>query len=47
VLNGFLSVNRPFQEVNELKRVILSRRSFPDISLFEDESWSLGALIPA
>ncbi|TMQ00839.1 MAG: FAD-dependent oxidoreductase [Thaumarchaeota archaeon] len=47
VLNGFLSVNRPFQEVNELKRVILSRRSFPNISLFEDESWSLGALIPA
>jgi len=47
VLNGFLSVNRPFQEVNELKRVILSRRSFPDVSLFEDESWNLGTLIPA
>ena len=47
VLDGFLSVNRSFQEVNELKRVILSRRRFPDVSLFEDESWSLGALIPA
>jgi 3-phenylpropionate/trans-cinnamate dioxygenase ferredoxin reductase subunit len=47
VLNGFLSVNRPFQEVNELKRVILSRKSFPDVSPFQNESWSLGALILA
>ncbi len=44
VLDGFLSVNRPFQEVNELKQIVLSRRSFPDPSVLEDVSRDLTAI---
>jgi len=44
VLNGFLSINRSFQEVNELRRIILSRKSFEDLSRFEDESKGLEQL---
>jgi len=46
VLDGFLSVNRPFQDVNELKQIVLSRRSFPDPSVLEDLSRDLKALQP-
>jgi hypothetical protein len=38
VLDGFLSINGPFREIDELKRIILSRTRFSDPSELADRS---------
>ncbi len=45
LLDGFLSINAPFQEVDELKRVILSRARFSDPSELAKSSLPMPQLV--